>query len=107
MPMVRGILATCYLDLAGGATLEDLRQAYHDAYSDEPFVRLVDSPPRTKEVTGTNRCLIHVTAQGDRVVVLAALDNLIKGAAGQAVQALNVAMGWAETEGLTSTGRWP
>lgn len=107
VPMVRGILATCYLDLAGGAVFEDLQQAYARAYDSCQFVTIVDSPPRTKEVAGTNRCLVHVTRQGDRVVVLAAIDNLVKGAAGQGVQALNLAMGWAETAGLAQAPRWP
>jgi N-acetyl-gamma-glutamyl-phosphate reductase len=107
VPMVRGILATCYFDLAEGASLEDLRRAYAEAYAGRPFVRLVDAPPRTKEVAGTNLCLVHLTAQGDRAIVVAAIDNLVKGAAGQAVQALNVAMGWAETEGLSTVPRWP
>jgi len=107
VPMVRGILATCYLDLATDAAFDDLLRAYAAAYADCPFVRVVDSPPRTKEVAGTNTCLIHVTRQGDRAIVLAAIDNLVKGAAGQGVQALNLAMGWPETAGLEQAPRWP
>lgn len=106
-PMVRGILATCYLDLSGGATFAALQQAYAQAYDGCPFVNIVGAPPRTKEVAGTNRCAIHVTRQGDRLVVLAAIDNLVKGAAGQGVQALNLAMGWPETAGLEQAPRWP
>jgi N-acetyl-gamma-glutamyl-phosphate reductase len=107
VPMVRGILATCYLDLAPGAAFEDLQRAYIEAYAASPFVRLTGAPPRTKEVAGTNQCLLHLTRQGERVVVLAAIDNLVKGAAGQAVQALNLAMGWPETAGLQQVPRWP
>ena len=107
VPMVRGILATCYFRLTDGAEFEDLRRVYEAAYADRPFVRLVDVPPRTKEVAGTNRCHIHLTRQGDRVIVLAAIDNLVKGAAGQGVQALNLAMGWPETAGLEAPPRWP
>jgi len=107
VPMVRGILATCYFDLAPGASLGDLRTAYSDAYAAEPFVSVVDAPPRTKAVAGTNHCLVHVTAQGDRAIVVAAIDNLVKGAAGQGVQALNVAMGWDERAGLAAGPRWP
>jgi N-acetyl-gamma-glutamyl-phosphate reductase len=106
VPMVRGILATCYFDLAEGAAFEDLQADYAAAYGG-PFVGIVDVPPRTKEVAGTNKCLIHLTRQGDRVVVLAAIDNLVKGAAGQGVQALNLAMGWPEAAGLEQAARWP
>ena len=106
VPMVRGILATCYFDLADGETFEDLQLDYVAAYN-TPFVRLVDAPPRTKEVAGTNQCLVHVTQQGDRVIVVSAIDNLVKGAAGQGVQALNLAMGWPETAGLELAPRWP
>jgi N-acetyl-gamma-glutamyl-phosphate reductase len=107
VPMVRGIMATSYSNLAGGALLDDLQRVYVAAYQDCPFVEVIDRAPRTKEVAGTNRALIHVTRQGDRVVVLAAIDNLVKGAAGQGVQALNLAMGWPETAGLEQVPRWP
>jgi N-acetyl-gamma-glutamyl-phosphate reductase len=107
VPMVRGILATCYFDLEGGSTIEQLRDAYRSAYAGCPFIKVVDAAPGTKQVAGTNECHIHVTQQGDRVVVLAAIDNLVKGAAGQAVQALNIARGWPETAGLELPVRWP
>jgi N-acetyl-gamma-glutamyl-phosphate reductase len=106
VPMTRGILATCYMDLAPGSDFAGLRAAY-DSYADCPFIKMTDQPPRTKEVVGTNECHIHVTQQGDRVVVLAAIDNLVKGAAGQAVQSLNMVMGWPETDGLELPVRWP
>lgn len=105
-PMVRGILATCYFDIADGESFEDLQLDYIAAYSG-PFVRIVDAPPRTKEVAGTNQCLLHLTRQGERVIVITAIDNLLKGAAGQGVQALNLAMGWPETAGLGQVARWP
>jgi N-acetyl-gamma-glutamyl-phosphate reductase len=107
VPMVRGILATCYFDLVEGATLNQLKAAYVDAYKDEPFVHIVEAPPHTKQVAGTNNCLVHVTQQNDKAIVIAAIDNLVKGAAGQGVQALNVAMGWPETAGLQQPVRWP
>ncbi|GAC1328919.1 MAG: N-acetyl-gamma-glutamyl-phosphate reductase [Candidatus Dormibacteria bacterium] len=107
VPMVRGILATCYLDLAEGADFAALEAAYQAAYAGSAFVSISASPPRTKEVAGTNRCLLHLAQQGDRVIVIAAIDNLVKGAAGQGVQALNLAMGWAETTGLEQVTRWP
>jgi N-acetyl-gamma-glutamyl-phosphate reductase len=105
-PMTRGILATCYLELEDGRSVDDLRGAY-EVYSESAFVDIVDTPPGTKEVSGTNRCLIHITTQGDRVIVLAAIDNLVKGAAGQGVQALNLVEGWPETAGLELPARWP
>lgn len=111
-PMVRGILVTCYFDLAQGTTIRQLRDAYAETYQGSPFVRIVDAPPRTKQVSGSNLCLIHVAEQPlaghpSRAVVVAAIDNLMKGAAGQAVQALNLVMGWPETTGLDVAVRWP
>jgi len=112
VPMVRGILATCYFDLTEGATLGELKDAYEESYDGSPFVRIVDAPPRTKQVAGTNLCLIHVAEQPlpghpSRAIVVAAIDNLMKGASGQAVQALNLVMGWPETTGLDIAVRWP
>ena len=107
VPMVRGILATCYLELRDGVAFDALAAAYQAAYGDAAFVSISAAPPRTKEVAGTNRASVHVTRQGDRVIVFAAIDNLVKGAAGQGVQALNLAMGWPETAGLEQAPRWP
>ena len=109
-PMTRGILATCYarpadprLDTAGAL------EALCDAYGDEAFVAVVVEPPATKSTSGSNT--VHVTARVDPrtgwVVVLSALDNLVKGAAGQAVQAMNVALGLPETLGLPTAGIYP
>ena len=83
-------------DLGG----RDALDLYREAYEDEPFVELVDEPPGTDEVRETNRCRIQVTVAGERVIALAAIDNLWKGAAGQAVQDLNLMLGLPETEGL-------
>src|SRR5258708_3333074 len=112
VPMVRGILATCYFDLAEGASIGALRDSYSETYEGSPFVRIVDTPPRTKAVAGTNLCLIHIVEQPlaghpSRAIVIAAIDNLMKGASGQAVQALNLVMGWPETTGLDIAVRWP
>ncbi len=108
VPMVRGILATCYLELSGtDVEAQEMEQLYRATYQDSAFVRVVDAPPRTKEVAGTNDCLLHIARQGRRTVIIAALDNLVKGAAGQAVQALNLAMGWPERTGLEQAPRWP
>ena len=72
-----------------------------------PFVRLLDAPPDLQVVTGSNFCDLHVVVEGDRMVVVAAIDNLVKGAAGQAVQNLNLAMGWDEDAGLRLPGGYP
>ena len=98
VPVEQGLLATCYAatDLDAGAVMG----LYREAYEGEPFVDLVDEPPGTDEVRETNRCRVHVTTAGERVIAIAAIDNLWKGAAGQAVQDLNLMLGLPETEGL-------
>ena len=98
VPVEQGLLASCYVttELDPDAVLD----RYRDAYEDEPFIDLAGEPPGTDEVRETNRCRIHVSVVGGRVVVLAAIDNLWKGAAGQAVQDLNLMLGLPETEGL-------
>jgi N-acetyl-gamma-glutamyl-phosphate reductase len=109
VPMTRGILATCYARPAGNLTTADVMAALHEAYDDEPFVVVTDAPPSTKATAGSN--CAHVTARVDPrtgwVLSLCALDNLVKGASGQAVQCANVALGLAETTGLPMAGLWP
>ena len=78
----------------------DVRELLHAAYDDEPFVDVVDGPPHTAHVRGTNRAHVYGTVTGNRVLVESAIDNLWKGAAGQAVQDLNLMLGLDETEGL-------
>jgi N-acetyl-gamma-glutamyl-phosphate reductase len=110
IPMTRGILATCY------ATPTDRQrpaQAYAEAlraaYADEPFVTVVDQPPDTTHVRGCNRVQVGAwyDARASRVIVCGVIDNLVKGAAGQAVQCLNVMRGWRETTGLEATALFP
>jgi N-acetyl-gamma-glutamyl-phosphate reductase len=98
LPVEQGLLASCYVTtpLEPDAVLD----LYRSAYADEPFIDLAAEPPGTDDVRETNRCRIHVSVVGRRVVVLAAIDNLWKGAAGQAVQDLNLMLGLPETEGL-------
>ena len=102
LPVKRGILATCYARLAPGRKAGDLHAALLHKYADAPFVEVLEMPDQVtlKGVTGTNRCQVAVAADGEVVVAISAIDNLIKGAAGQAVQNLNLIMGWAETTGL-------
>jgi N-acetyl-gamma-glutamyl-phosphate reductase len=108
LPMTRGILATCYTNLLAGSRLgaEDVRNIYKEYYADEPFVHVVDTPPHTKWTYGSNHCFIHpfIDARTQRLVVLSCLDNLVKGAAGQAVQNANLLYGFPETAGLSSIG---
>jgi N-acetyl-gamma-glutamyl-phosphate reductase len=110
-PMVRGILATCYARPAAGATLttDSVLAALHHAYDGEPFVVVRDDPPSTKATAGANAA--HVTARVDPrtgwVVSFCAIDNLVKGASGQAIQCANAALGLAETTGLPIAGVYP
>ena len=99
VPLDQGILATCYLTVPG-LTKEEATSHYREAYAAEPFVDVVDEPPHTRHVQDTNRCRVHVTVVGDRTIAFAAIDNLWKGAAGQAVQDLNLMLGLPEAEGL-------
>jgi N-acetyl-gamma-glutamyl-phosphate reductase len=102
LPLKRGILATCYAQLAEGRTEADVHAAYMHKYADCPFVEVVEHPDQValKAVTGTNRCQLAVATNGRTVVAVSAIDNLVKGAAGQAVQNLNLVFGWPETAGL-------
>jgi N-acetyl-gamma-glutamyl-phosphate reductase len=102
LPVKRGFLTALYVKPK--ADLAELKRALRAAYDATPFVHVVDgAPPRLSEVVETNDCRIsvHAAAPG-RAVVFSALDNLVKGAGGQAIQNLNLAMGWPETEGLVS-----
>lgn len=106
VPMDRGILVTCTAETAGdGDPIETLRAAY----ADEPFVLVTDQPPATKAVAGSNA--VYVTTRRcertGRILALGAIDNLVKGAAGQMVQCANIMINVPETTGLTTTGVWP
>jgi N-acetyl-gamma-glutamyl-phosphate reductase len=109
IPMTRGILSTCYAPLASALTQEAVRELYRDFYAGEPFVRVVDSPPGTKQTRGSNMCLVYPTvdARTDRLVVVSVLDNLVKGAAGQAIQNMNAMLGLPETMGLDAPAVYP
>ena len=102
-PMNRGILALCYANLVTDMDEEGLRQVYRDFYKDEYFVRLtVDKLPETKWVKGSNYCDIglKVDRRTGRVIIVGAIDNLVKGAAGQAVQNMNLMFGFDEKTGI-------
>jgi len=104
LPLDRGILETIYFRARGVASAEDLLAVYRKAYADEPFVRLYATghAPDLHAVTRTNFCDIgiHYDPGTGRAVVIAAIDNLVKGAAGQAVQNMNLLLGYPETAGL-------
>jgi N-acetyl-gamma-glutamyl-phosphate reductase len=110
-PMPRGILATCTARLAAAASTEDLHAALRAAYDDEPFVTVLPQGqwPHTAATLGSNSCHLQVAADPavGRAVVVAAIDNLGKGAAGQAVQNANLALGLPETTGLPVDGAAP
>jgi N-acetyl-gamma-glutamyl-phosphate reductase len=108
-PMNRGILSTCYARPTGSTTTAELLGCFHAAYDDEPFVVAREASPSTKATLGSNAA--HVTARYDErtgyVVTISAIDNLVKGAAGQAVQCANILAGLDETTGLSAVGVYP
>ncbi len=111
-PLPRGLLSTCTASLADPATsVAQLRSAFERAYADEPFVRLLPEGrwPHTAAVLGSNACQLQVTVdeQAGRAVVVSAIDNLGKGAAGQAIQCMNLMLGIPETTGLSTCGVAP
>jgi N-acetyl-gamma-glutamyl-phosphate reductase len=107
VPLSRGILTTVYADLTKGTSDEELLEVYRRFYEGEPFVRILPPGvlPNVRNVRGTNFCDIglKVDSRTGRVVTLAAIDNLVKGASGQAVQNMNIALGFPETLGLEAT----
>jgi len=102
VPIDQGLLASCYVTPSNGVSAEEVRDLFRAAYEDEPFVELAESPPGVRDVRETNLCRIHATVEPatGRVLVFSAIDNLWKGAAGQAVQDMNLMLGLDETDGL-------
>lgn len=109
VPTIRGILSTVYLRLAEPTPLDAIRALYEKTYADEPFVHVLPrgEHPDPRHVRGTNRCHIGLFVDGDLLVVQSAIDNLGKGAAGQAVQCFNLMAGLPETTGLEHTALFP
>ena len=111
VPMTRGILSTCYAELADSRrlTASDLVQAYEEFYKHAPFIRITAQPPHTKHVWGTNFCLIYPTMDSNtgRLIVISCLDNLVKGGAGQALQNMNLMFDLPETKGLEALAIYP
>jgi len=115
VPMTRGILTTAYATLVSGKIgrgekgREELRKLYLDFYQNEPFTRVTDSPPHTKHTWGNNLCLVYPTIDDrtGRLIAISAIDNLVKGAAGQAIQNMNLMLGLPETTGLEALAVYP
>jgi N-acetyl-gamma-glutamyl-phosphate reductase len=114
IPMTRGILTTCYAPISGTLTPDkkgevELRQIYLDFYKDESFVEMAASPPHTKYTSASNLCLVHpiIDKRAGRLVVISCIDNLVKGAAGQAIQNMNLMLGLPETTGLEALAVYP
>jgi N-acetyl-gamma-glutamyl-phosphate reductase len=102
LPIDQGLLASCYVSLSEPIDGDALRSLYADRYADDPFVEITAAAPGVRDVRDTNLCLIHpaVDSAGGRALIFAAIDNLWKGASGQALQNLNLMLGLEETEGL-------
>ena len=115
IPMTRGILASCYAPLKDSyiASTSDLKSAiktlYKDFYKDEKFTHVVDTPPMTKHTLGSNDCIIYPTVdiRAGRLMVVSCIDNLVKGAAGQAIQNMNIMCGMPEDSGLNQLAIYP
>jgi N-acetyl-gamma-glutamyl-phosphate reductase len=109
LPMTRGILATCYAKPSGKTSTKQLLALLQGVYSSEPFVKVIEGSPSTKATYGTNLCLItaRYDERTDTVIVISAIDNLVKGTAGGAIQSLNLALGLDETLGLPIVGVYP
>jgi N-acetyl-gamma-glutamyl-phosphate reductase len=114
VPMTRGILVTSYATLRRDADLgaepaARIRELFCDFYRESPFVRLVDTPPQTKQTLGSNDCLIYpaLDEATGRLIVVSCLDNLMKGGAGQGVQCLNLMLGLPEAAGLDRPALYP
>ena len=113
--MTRGILRSCYATLidrdkwAGEEGQQKILDLYRDYYADDPFVRVVATPPQTKQTLGNNLCLVHpsIDNRTGRLIVISCLDNLVKGAAGQAVQNMNVMCGFPEETSLEALAVYP
>lgn len=112
VPMTRGILSTCYAKVKGGKLTggqEELDKIYSDFYKNEPFTRIVQQPPETKQTWGSNFCLLYpvINQKTGRLVVISCIDNLVKGAAGQAIQNMNIMFGFPETAGISALPVYP
>lgn len=111
MPMSRGILETIYVKLTPGTTIDDVKKLWHDKYDSEAFVHVLDGAvlPQTRHVRGSNNCIMNIVADRvpGRAIIVSAIDNLVKGASGQAIQNMNLMLGIPETTALTQAPMFP
>lgn len=115
VPMTRGILSSCYARLVEGRItsgqqgIDELRHLYQKFYKDEPFVKVVETPPQTKQTWGSNLCLLYPTIdlRTNKLIVISCIDNLVKGGAGQAIQNMNLMLEFPETMGLQALPVYP
>ena len=115
IPMTRGILSSCYARLKAGKAVAteksraEIKRIYQDFYRGESFVKVASAPPQTKQTWGSNLCLVYPTIdeRTGRLIVISCIDNLVKGGAGQAVQNMNLMLGFPETTGLESLAIYP
>jgi N-acetyl-gamma-glutamyl-phosphate reductase len=111
VPMNRGMLATCYVKLTGEHTPQSIFAILEARFAGEPFVHVLPfgTVPQTRHVRGSNRAYISVfkDRRPGRAIVMCVIDNLVKGASGQAIQNMNVMMGWDETTSLEAVGVFP
>ena len=98
----RGIFASIYTEFDG--SVEDAKKIFADYYGEEPFVHITDKPVNMKQVVNTNKCAISLIKHGNQILIYSAIDNLLKGASGQAVQNMNLMFGFDEVEGLNLKG---
>lgn len=111
VPMLRGIMCTLYVNLKENIATNEIHQLYNEFYKNHPFVRVrpLGTVPATKEVLGSNYCDIglHVDPRTNRLTIISVIDNLVKGAAGQAIQNVNLMNGWDEQTGLADLPLYP
>ena len=109
IPMTRGILATCYGTLVEPLPVSAVRDLYCTFYDGHPFVRVVAKPPQTKHTLGSNLCLVYPTIdqRTGQLIVISCIDNLVKGAAGQAIQNMNLMLGFDEGAGVNNVPMYP
>lgn len=111
MPMSRGILESIYVKLAPKVTLDDIKAEWKKSYDNEPFVHVLEgsSIPQTRHIRGSNNCFFNILPDRlpGRAIIVSAIDNLVKGASGQAVQNMNLMLGFPETMGLEGAPMFP
>ena len=103
LPIARGIYSTSTIHLDYEISEDEINQKYLDEYSNSVFVRMRNTPPELKWVVNSNFCDINISAKGKSVIITSTIDNLIKGASGQAIQNMNKMYGWNESLGLLNS----